>query len=80
MPIKRISPLALVCGLGLSLGGCVAAIPLAQMAISQAPSADRACSGCVTDKAAGPVGDISKGLSDSFHKWTGSAPAEVTVK
>jgi hypothetical protein len=81
MPIKRFSPrlLVLVCGLGLSLGGCVA-IPLAQMAISRAPSADPACTGCATNAAAGPMGDISKGVSDSFHKWTGGAPAEATPK
>jgi hypothetical protein len=81
MSIIRFSPrlLAIVCGLGVSLGGCVA-VPLAQLALSQASSGDRACSGCATNTAAGPMGDLSKGVSDSFRKWTGGTPTEVTVK
>jgi hypothetical protein len=82
MPIKRVSPLplAIVCGLGLSLGGCMAAIPLAQMALSRPTPSDRACPGCTTNTAASPMGDISKGLSDTFHKWTSTTPTEVTAK
>jgi hypothetical protein len=82
MSIKRLSPLLLAigCGLGLSLGGCVAAIPLAQMALSQPSSGDRTCSGCAANTTAGPMGDLSKGISDTFHKWTAPAPTEVTAK
>jgi hypothetical protein len=82
MSIKCFSPLllALVGGLVLSLGGCMAAIPLAQMALSQTSSGNPACSGCTTTLAAGPMGDVSKGVTDSFRKWTGGAPTELTAK
>jgi hypothetical protein len=81
MPMKRLSPRlpVLICALGLSLSGCVA-VPLVEMAISQAPSADRACSGCATNPTASPLANLSKGVSDSFHKLTGAAPTEVTAK
>jgi hypothetical protein len=82
MSIKCLSPLllALLGGLVLSLGGCMAAIPLAQMALSQTSSGNSACSGCTNTVAAGPMGDVSKGVTDSFRKWTGGAPTELTAK
>jgi hypothetical protein len=58
-----------VCTLAVALGGCVA-VPLAQIAVSQMSSANSSCPGCST----GALGDISKGVSDSFHKLTGAAP------
>ena len=78
MPSKRLSPslLALSSLLGLSLSGCMA-VPLAQIAISQGPSADRACSGCAAAMAAGPIGDIGKGVGDSFRKLPGGATSDI---
>jgi hypothetical protein len=82
MPTRHVSPrlLAIVCGLGLSLGGCMAAIPLAQMAISRPSSSDQPCAGCATNTLAGPMGDISRSVSDSLRKWTGGSPEDVSAK
>jgi hypothetical protein len=70
---------AVACGLAISLGGCMA-VPLAQMALSQAPAADRTCAGCVTNANAGKIGDLTRGVTDSLRKWAGDAPAETTAK
>ena len=63
----------LACTLALSLSGCVA-VPLAQLAVSQMAPTKSACPGCTTGTATGAFDDISKALSDSFHKLPGSAP------
>jgi hypothetical protein len=62
-----------VCTLAVALGGCVA-VPLAQIAVSQMSSANPPCPGCSGGAPTGALGDISKGVSDSFHKLTGAAP------
>jgi hypothetical protein len=72
-----------VCILTLGLSGCVAA-PLVQIAASHMAASDPPCMtgpGCHTDVAANSFGDMSKGVTASFHKLIGSssdAQAAVT--
>ena len=81
MSSQYFSPISLVagCALALGLSGCVAA-PLAQMAVLQMtkPSCT-AGPGCSTNVAANSFGDMSKGVTDSFHKLTGGAPDTQTI-
>jgi hypothetical protein len=71
----RFSPgLAVI--MALALSGCVA-VPLAQMAVSQMAASQMAapkpaCPGCATDNATGLFATVSQGMTDSFHKLTGS--------
>jgi hypothetical protein len=80
MSSKRLSPGLPVaaCALFLALSGCVAA-PLAQMAVMQMAPAKPACPGCSADAATGAFGEMSKGISDSFHKLTGEALPDQKV-
>jgi hypothetical protein len=67
----------LACPLLLGLSGCIAAAPLAQMAVSQKAPAKPPCvagPNCPADMAAGSFGDMSRGITDSFHKLTGGTP------
>ena len=59
------------CILALGLSGCVA-VPLVQMAVSQmAKPPCVAGPGCQTSVSTSSFGDISRGVTDSFHKLTG---------
>ena len=80
MRLKQSVPL-LACTLALGLSGCVAA-PLAQMAVTQMVPAQPACtpgSNCPANAVAGSLGEISKGVTDSFHKLIGSSPDQMTA-
>jgi hypothetical protein len=62
----------------LSLGGCVAA-PLVQLAATQMSAGKPVCSGCTADAASSVLGDLSKSVSESYHKLTADAPAGQKV-
>jgi hypothetical protein len=83
MPLKWSSPCLslLVCTAALSLSGCVA-VPLAQLAVSQMATARPACApgpACQTDVASNSFGDISAGMTNSFHRLMGNTPEPQTV-
>ncbi|MEA2737824.1 MAG: hypothetical protein QOH05_1131 [Acetobacteraceae bacterium] len=75
-----------VVAMAVGLGGCVA-VPLAQMAVSQmavsqtvgpqmaarAPACETG-PGCQTSVATNSFGDLSKGISNSFHSLMDRAP------
>jgi hypothetical protein len=68
----------LACALAFGLGGCVA-LPLAQVGVVQAAPEKVPCSpgpGCRTEEAANSFGDMSKSISNAFHK-PGSVPPDV---
>ncbi|MDR3530926.1 MAG: hypothetical protein P4L90_10285 [Rhodopila sp.] len=83
MPLEHVSsrlPVA-ACALALGLSGCVAA-PLAQIAVSQMAPPKPPCvagPGCQTDVAGSSFGDISKGVTDSFHDLTGAISGNQKV-
>jgi hypothetical protein len=86
MPIKLPSASTAVFASALLLGlsGCVAAIPLGQMAVSQMAPTQIPCAtgaGCQAGGSGGALGDISKGLSASFANLTGGHKvADAPVK
>lgn len=72
MSFPHVSPALSVaaCALALGLSGC-AAVPLAQMAVTQmAPKPCLSASACQPGAAGGSLGDISSGVSASFHRLT----------
>jgi hypothetical protein len=78
MQLSSVRRHAVACGLLLGLSGCVAAVPLAQMAVTQMappPAPCAAPSGCQT----GGFGDISKGISSSFGKLMGGSAQDQRV-
>jgi peptidoglycan/LPS O-acetylase OafA/YrhL len=75
MLIKRFCSALLLTAGAVALSGCVA-VPLAQMAVSQAAPATAPCAagtGCQTGLAGGGFGAMSKGVSDSFRQLTSLA-------
>jgi hypothetical protein len=73
----RFSPVLAV-ALAFALSGCVA-VPLAQMAVSQMAAPKPVCPECATDNATGLFATVSQGMTDSFHKLTGSTQDGQTV-
>jgi hypothetical protein len=83
MSSKHFSPRrpTITCILALSLSGCVAA-PLAQMVVSQMAPAKPACApgpGCQSNGTPGSFAGLSKGITDSFQKWTGGPSDTQTL-
>jgi hypothetical protein len=83
MLLKRSPPclLFLVCTVALGLSGCAAA-PVTQRIVSQIAPATPPCTsgpGCQTDVASNSFGDISKGVTNSFHRLIGSTLEPSTV-
>jgi hypothetical protein len=72
------------CGAALALGGCVAAVPLAQMAASSLASpgnfwSNQPCAqpnGCSTGMTNMSMQDMAKQFNMSMQKWTGTAPSD----
>jgi hypothetical protein len=81
MLMKRFCPGFLLAAGALALNGCVA-VPLAQMAVSQAAPATVPCAvgtGCQTGVAGGGFGAMSKSVSDSFRQLTNLASDSTPV-
>jgi hypothetical protein len=75
MLLKQSSPglLFLICTMAFGLSGCAAA-PVAQRVGSQMAPARPPCMdgpGCQTDVASNSSGDLSKGVTNSFHRLIG---------
>src|SRR3954451_16414333 len=81
----------LVCGLAFPLCGCVAAVPLAQMALSSAKpaalQAGQTClqpGGCTSGSTTLSLQDLAKQFDTSVHKWTatdgGPTPPPVATR
>ena len=66
-------PIVVACSIAIGLGGCVAAVPLGQMAAQQMAPVKPACtpaSGCSATTAAGSIDDVSTGLTASLRTLT----------
>lgn len=84
MPLRYFSLglLIITSALAFALNGCVAALPLGQLAMERTAAAGASCatgSNCASTMPNGSFSDLSKGLSDSFHGLTGDGPQAVTA-
>jgi hypothetical protein len=78
MLLKHAFPALLVLG----LTGCVAAVPLGQLAVKQMSPARPPCVAgpeCQSTLPVGSLGSLTKGFTDSVHKLAGEMPDPQTA-
>jgi hypothetical protein len=83
MPLQRSSTIRsfLAATIVFGLSGCAAA-PLVEIAASRMAPSEPACQtgpGCQTDVATSALGDLSKGVTASWHKLVGGASDSQTA-